>query len=162
MNGENCVLSDSRDLGEHSAANKAVIAIAAMLTLAGCASLAPANPFVSGGVDSRSPVAGEVSQASLSIGDYPQFKALPPFPTNLRAASAWRGSVEDALSTKRSVEATAAQIPFTLADTEAWAQAERSHIPPGQWAPPAADSQAKTQALAVALQARATPPPPPN
>jgi len=123
-------------------------------------SVAKVDPFVAGGVDSRSAVAQQVRVASDTPGDYPRFASIPPAPTGLRPPQAWRTAVVSTWDVKRSTEAAAAQIPFGLANVEAWAATERGMIAADQATPPAADSADQVAATAAALQARATPPPP--
>ena len=162
MNGEKQVLSISRAVSCVRPSAAALIGLAATLGLGGCVEVARVDPFAAGGVDPHSAVAAQVRAASDLAGAYPRFSALPPAPTDVRAPAAWRAAVADAWTLKLQTETDAARIPFTLNDSQAWADAELATIPADQAAPPAPDSEAQTEAFATAMRARATPPPPPN
>ncbi len=131
-------------------------------TLAGCATGPIVSPFSPGPVDPRSAVAADVAEAARTPGSYPHFAAIPPVPNDVRPALAWRSAVRSELTEKQSVEAEAAATPFTLGDSEAWAQAELAKIPQGELKPVAPDEAAASEAYAAAQRARATPPPAPQ
>jgi len=63
---------------------------------------------------------------------------------------------------KRQTERQAAAIPFTLANTEAWAERSRAKIPASERSQPAPSVAEQSEAYAAAQRARATPPPPPQ
>jgi hypothetical protein len=120
------------------------------------------NPFALGGVDPNSSVAAEVNEASRTPGPYPRLNQLPPTPTDVRPVSAWKSAVVSEWMEKKQVEAAAAAIPFTLNNTDAFADSARARITPGLAGQAPADAQSQAEAFAEAGRARATPPPKPN
>ncbi|HEY2660449.1 MAG TPA: hypothetical protein VGI79_12055 [Caulobacteraceae bacterium] len=141
---------------------KALIGAGIALVVSGCAAGPVVTPFSTGPVDSRSPVAADVAQASKAPGPYPRFSAIPPVPKDVRPASAWKSAVIDAWSLKRATEAEAASIPFLLANTEAWAKTEHARIPQNELKAVSPDEASESEAYAAAQRARATPPPTPQ
>jgi hypothetical protein len=133
----------------------------AALALGGCVDLAKNNYFLPGGVDQRSAVAGEVEQAGRAPGPFPTFAQIPNVPTDVRTLDEWRQVVGETLDEKRATDAEVRDHPFTLADTEGFAQAQRDKIPPAEAAPPA-DDTAAAEAFAAGHGARANAPPPPK
>lgn len=167
MNGENRVLSNSRGRAGSYGRTTLLIGVALIgagwaLGLGGCANLARADPSANASIKTPSPVIVEATEAARAPGSYPRFSAIPPVPSDVRPVGAWRMAVFGEWTLKHTVEADAAQIPFSLANSESWAQTERAQIPPSQMIPPASDSQAQSEAYAAVLRARATPPPSPN
>ena len=159
MNGE------IRDLSIPRVAARAwggALALTAGLVLGGCVDLPKANPFAGGPVDSRSAVASQTTTASGQTGPLPRFSDIPAVPTDVRPASAWRTAVTTELAVKRQTEAAAAAVPFSLANTQTWAAAERAKIPAREMIEPNGDNAAQTEAYANAQRARATPPPSSN
>jgi hypothetical protein len=140
----------------------AALALVAGASLGGCINLAKNNYFLPGGVDTRSPVAGQVQAAQHAPGPMPKFTQIPPMPTDIRPMSAWRASVGEVKAQKRQVDAAARTYPFALHDTEAFAQAARSRIPPNQAAAPTDDATKAAEDYAASVRGRATPPPQPN
>ena len=136
---------------------------AAIGALGGCAN-APAikNPLAVGGVDPDSSVHAEVEAAMHAPGAMPHFSQVPVTPTDIRSIPAWRAAVVDEWAVKRKTEKEAAAIPFTLANTEEWAERTRAKIPASQAVPPTADAAAQIEAFAATERSRATPPPPPQ
>jgi hypothetical protein len=128
--------------------------------LCACVSAPKATPLARSTAPSA--VIVEANQAANAPGVYPRFSAIPPPPTDVRPDAAWRSAVATEWTLKKTTEAEAAQIPFTLSDSEAWAERQQALIPPSETTPPATGSAAETQAYADSLRARATPPPPPN
>jgi hypothetical protein len=130
--------------------------------LSACAATPVRNPFVAGGVNPDSSVSAEVVAATHAPGSYPRFSQIPIVPTDVRPVPAWRAAVVSEWGQKRQTEHQAAAIPFTLANTEAWAQKTRSKIPANQTTPSSPDVPASIEAFAASERARATPPPPPQ
>ena len=130
--------------------------------VAGCGGVAEVTPFSAGPVDSRSNVASDVAEAAKSPGGYPHFATIPPVPTDVRSIPAWRVAVLDELAARRALESEAGAIPFTLANTEAWAHAEHAKIPPAETQDVSADEASESETYAAAQRARATPPPAPH
>ena len=120
------------------------------------------NPLAAGGVNRESSVSAEVTAAMNAQGTTPRFSQVPVIPTDVRPVTAWRAAVVSEWSQKRQTERQAAALPFTLANTEAWAQRTRAKIPAGQTTAPKPDAAAQIEAFAASERARATPPPPPQ
>ncbi len=138
----------------------AAAAIAAT-SVAGCIDLQKNNYFLPGGVDQSSPVAGQIAEAQRAPGPIPKFSDIPPAPTDVRPLSAWRAAVSETLAEKRTVDADNSTYPYTLANTEAFAQAARASIPAEEAAAPS-DATPAAEAYANARRSRANPPPPPK
>lgn len=99
----------------------------------------------------------------LAIGEahakaaYPSFASIPPRPTDVRSIKAWKQSVTTTQAEGDQLLREAAAEPWTLHDTDAWADTERGQAaPPRQITQPA---ESDTEAFAAAMRARATPPP---
>ena len=135
--------------------------IAAAAGAAGCVDLQKNNYFLPGGVDQSSPVAGQIAEAQRAPGPMPKFSDIPPAPTDVRPLSAWRAAVGETLADKRAIDADNSTYPYTLANTEAFAEAARTRIPAEEAAPPPDSTQA-AEAYADALRSRANQPPPPK
>jgi hypothetical protein len=129
---------------------------------AGCVHMPSMNPFAAGGIDPKSPVAAEVVAATQVEGGYPRISQTPVVPSDVRPVPAWRDAVLSEWREKRKTEREAAALPFTLANTEDWAQHTRAKIPRNQTTPPSQDGATQIEAFAAAERARATPPPPPQ
>ncbi len=129
-----------------------------------CAEAGKLNPLALGRIEPSSPVAADIETARRTPGPYPSFSRIPPAPTDVRPARAWRAAAYDAWGLKRRTEAEAAAIPFvlTVGEAEAWAEVERAKIPAAEMAAPTADASDQSEAFAAAERARATPPPPPK
>ena len=136
---------------------------AAALGLAGCVHAPPiTNPLAAGGVNPDSTVSAETVAATHAPGPYPHFSQVPVVPTDVRPVPQWRAAVVSEWRQKTHTERVAAAIPFTLANTEEWAQHTRAKIPANQTTPPATDAATQIEAFAAAKRAQATPPPPPQ
>jgi len=135
-----------------------VISALAPLGLAACAGV---DPLKTAGVDPRSPVAADVARLAAEPGPFPEFKDIPPAPTDIRKPKAWgvaAGGVE--LAAAR-LERETAPGTWTLSNSDTWAaQAIRQAGAP----PPVAgaSTSAASEAYARELRRRATPPPPPR
>ncbi|MEI9965717.1 MAG: hypothetical protein WDM92_14635 [Caulobacteraceae bacterium] len=113
-------------------------------------------------VDPNSPVARDVAYASKHPGPYPKFASIPPIPTDVRPAAAYRSQVTDIEARQAQLDSQAAALPPVDTDTEAYAAGARSRaaVPAGEVPPP--NSAEQTEAYAASLRERATPPPPPK
>ena len=138
------------------------VCLAIPALVSGCAGAPGEKMFALGGVDSNSAVAAEVTAATQEPGRYPRLNRIPAAPTDVRPASAWKAAVDTEWAEKKQLEASAAAIPFTLNNTEAFAATSRARISPELAQPAPADAEAQAQAFADAERARATPPPKPN
>jgi hypothetical protein len=129
---------------------------------AACVSAPKPGPIATGSKQANAQVTADLAAAVHSPGPTPSFKSIPATPTDIRPVKDWRTAVNTEWSIKRRTEREAAAIPFVLADTEAWAAAERAKIPAAESEPPAPNAAAQIEAFAAAERARATPPPPPQ
>jgi hypothetical protein len=140
-----------------------VLLAATALGLAGCVHAPPiTNPLAAGGVNPDSTVSAETVAATHVPGAYPHFSQVPVVPTDVRPVPQWRTAVVTEWQQKTHTERVASAIPFTLANTEEWAQHTRAKIPANQTTPPATDAATQIEAFAASERARATPPPPPQ
>ena len=140
---------------------RALIVLIGAASLGGCDTLAKNNYFLPGGIDQSSPAAAQVRAAQQAPGPYPKFSQIPNLPTDVRPLSAWRSTVEGALAKKTEVDVATAAYPYSLHDTEGFAEATHARIPPDQ-ATPSTDAAKASDAYAASVRARATKPPPPN
>ncbi|HEX4198217.1 MAG TPA: hypothetical protein VHZ26_12320 [Caulobacteraceae bacterium] len=138
-----------------------MVLLIAGASLGGCDTLARNNYFLPGGVDQRSAVAAQVRAAEQEHGPYPRFSQIPALPKDVRPLSAWRARVSQTLAEKRQVDAANAAYPYTLQDTQAFADTQHARIPATEAAPPSADAASASDAYAASVRARATKPPPP-
>ena len=138
------------------------LCVAGASALAGCSGVPHGNPFALGEVDANSSVAAQVREASQAPGPYPRLDRIPPNPTDVRPASAWKVAVTSEWTEKKQVEAEAAAIPFTLKNTDAFAQTAHSRIQTQLATQAPADAEAQARDFAEAQRARAMPPPKPN
>ena len=132
------------------------------LALAGCAQTSALNPLKVGGVNPDSTISAEVNAVSRAPGPYPRFSDIPALSTDVRPVPAWRTAVVTEWGEKRQTEREAAAIPFTLANSEAWAEKTRAHMPLSETSQPVPNVATQSEAFAAAERARATPPPPPQ
>ncbi len=139
---------------------------AAMLT-AGCIDMRvmdtrAMNPLAAGGVNPDSTISAEVVAAQHAPGPFPRFSQVPPPSTDVRTVPEWRAAVVSEWNRKRQTEREAAALPFTLANTEAWAERTRAKIPANERSQPAPSMADQTESYAAGQRARATPPLPPQ
>lgn len=143
-------------------------AIAAIAALAGCAQLqtvaqdmheaARMEPM---GVDPSSPVAADVARAEAVRGPLPSFASVPPRPTDVRAAGAYKKEVLGVVADRRALSRWEAANPPAVNDTEAWAEAQRQRL--AKERPVAPEKQAESEAFAKKLrEAAQAPQPKPN
>jgi hypothetical protein len=120
------------------------------------------SPFATQPVDSGSPIAADVSAASVANTPFPTFANIPTAPQDVRSPEAWRKAVASALKDKRVLETQAEANPATLFNPEAFARAARARAATRPGYVPTINSRAETEAFAKDLRERATPPPPPQ
>lgn len=132
------------------------------LALSGCTLPEQVAGLSESPVDSSSPVAQDVIQASRHPGPYPKFADIPKVPTDLRPASGWREAVQDMQHRQAVLESEVAALPPVTSDAEAYAADTRTRMGPPVGAPPPAEARQMTEAEARALRKRATPPPLPK
>lgn len=135
---------------------------AVTLILAGCAHPTITNPLTAGGINPDSTVAAEVNAEGRTPGSFPHFSQIPAVPTDVRPVKDWRTAVVGEWHVKTRTEHEASALPFSLANTEEWAQRTRRKIPTNQTILPTVSAAQQIEAFAAAERARATPPPPPQ
>jgi hypothetical protein len=139
------------------------VALCAALSGAGCADLSRAIALSPDPVDSQSPVAGQVQAATRTDYERPSFRDVPPAPTDIRPAPAWRSAVDQSVQAGQAVTAWVAANPTLLTgpETESFAAAQRARIPASERQAAPVDP-AGTEDFAARLRALAAPPPPPK
>jgi hypothetical protein len=140
-------------------ANKTIMAGALVLIGVGIGASAAAQPTLAPPPPMRPNPATEkaIAEASQSA-PYPTFGQIPPLPTDVRSMHAWKTSVVTLRSDGARMADLAAAGPWTLGDTEGWAERERAvAAAPAPLTQPS--SEADTEAFAAAMRARAIPPP---
>ena len=135
-------------------------AIAASLALGGAGLAAPAcaQPTLKPPpIHPNAATEQAIAEASKDA-PFPTFAQIPSLPKDVRPMSAWKASVMTVKGEGAELAGAAAAEPWTLDDTDAWAEQQRAAAAPP---PPItqASSQADTEAFAAAMRARATPPP---
>jgi hypothetical protein len=139
----------------------ALLVLIAGASLGGCDTLAKNNYFLPGGIDQQSAVAAQVKAAQQAPGPTPKFSQIHAVPKDVRPLSAWRATVTDALAKKHELDAANAGYPYSLQDTQSFADAQHARIPPAE-STPATDASSATDAYAASVRARAKKPPPSN
>lgn len=125
---------------------------AAVVALAG-AGAAVAQPVTASAPQGATAAAFAAAEGRAG---YPRFAAVPTYPKDVRSVAAWKAAVSAIKGEGASVVAQAAAEPWTLYNTEAWADDERAIAAP----PPPIPEGGDTAAFVEAMRQRATPPPP--
>lgn len=135
-------------------------AVIGALALAGAGLAAPASaqPTLKPPPVTPNPVTLQAMAEAAKSAPFPTFAQVPPLPKDVRSMAAWKASVLSLKAQGAELTQMAAAEPWTLGDTEAWAERQRAAAAPP---PPVttASSQAETEAFAAAMRARAIPPP---
>ncbi len=141
------------------------IAVALSVTLAGCAQIRTTSDDIIAAthaqtlpIDPASPVAADVARAEKIEGPVPSFATVPPKPTDVRSADAYRSQVVDVVGDRRSLARWEAANPPGVNDTERYAEAQRRTLA-GQ-TPVAAAHGAESDSFARRLREAAEAPPP--
>ena len=139
-------------------AKYSIAAAALSLCGAGFAAPAAAQPKLSPPPLHPNPATERAIAEASKDAPYPTFAQIPPLPTDVRSVAAWKASVTSLKAEGAELAEAAAAEPWTLGDTEGWAEQERAAAAPP---PPVttASSPADTEAFAAAMRARAIPPP---
>ena len=115
-------------------------------------------------IDPTSAVAAEAKAVSKAHYKTPSFRDVPPTPTDVRTAAAYKADVVGTVVERRGLERWAAgHPPLTTDSTEGFAEAGRAALAPAlavQASLPSDVGTADTDAFADRLRQRATPPPP--
>ncbi len=154
----------------------AIAAIAAAAALAGCAQV---GPFASNlntqvrsgahdvmeatriqplGVDPSSPVAADVTRAEAIRGPVPSFASVPPKPTDIPAATAYKTQVVGLVGERRSLVQWEKANPPGVTDTEGFAEAQRARV--GKETPVTDQRTKEAEAFAEKARKAAQEPPP--
>ena len=135
-----------------------VAALAA--TSSACADLPSATALGPPPIDPTSAVAQDVQRASSQNGPFPEFNDVPRPPTDVRPVSAWSRSIYDTLRLRRQMIVEAALAGPAPTDTVAFFQETKAHTTPPILPSAATASQldSQTDAFAVGVRQRATPP----
>jgi hypothetical protein len=139
----------------------ALLVLIAGASLGGCDTLAKNNYYLPGGINQQSAVAAQVKAAQQAPGPTPKFSQIQAVPKDVRPLSAWRATVTDALAKKHELDAANAGYPYSLQDTQGFADTQHARIPPAE-STPSADASSATDAYAASVRARAKKPPPSN
>jgi len=135
-------------------------ALAATLVLAGAGLAAPAaaqpKPTLNPPPVHPNPVTQQAIIDASKSAPFPTFASIPPLPTDVRTIAQWKASVTSLKATGAELTQMAANEPWTLGDTEAWAAGKRAAAEPP---PPITAPSPDTEAFAAAMRARAMPPP---
>jgi hypothetical protein len=109
--------------------------IAAAATLAGCAQvrsgaqdLVEATHIAPLPIDPSSPVAADVGRAEQGVGPVPTFASMPPKPTDIRPADAYKQNVVAIVGDRRELTRWEAAHPPLVSDTDAFAVAQRAKL----------------------------------
>ena len=105
---------------------------------------------------SASPVVSAISDAEKPAA-LPTFASIPPAPTDVRPFQAWQSSIADTKRVGAATAAEAAAEPWTLSDTQGFADRARAEAAPP--APMTTPAQGDTDAFVREMLRRATPPP---
>lgn len=106
----------------------AAMAIAAAAAVSGCADLKAVTDFRPLPVDPASPVAADVEKAQTISGPIPSFASIPPKPTDIRPAEAYKGQVVNVVGDRRGLAQWEAANPAINTDTEAFAASQRAKL----------------------------------
>jgi hypothetical protein len=139
-------------------ANNTVVAGALVLIGVGIAASAAAQTTLAAPPMHPNPVTQQAFDEAAKSAPFPTFGQIPPLPGDVRSMHAWKTSVVTLKSDGARMADLAAAGPWTLNDTEGWAERERAAAaaPPPVTQP---SSEADTEAFAAAMRARAIPPP---
>lgn len=139
--------------------NKSALIAAALsagaVMLSGCLASDPFAPPT----DPQSAAAQQVNEAAARNMPYPRWSEFPAAPRDVPTAEDIRMQVVSTEEAKAILQAQAAELVWTLDDSEGWATAQRSLLDMSLAQPAPADAAAQTEAWAAAARAEAIPPP---
>jgi hypothetical protein len=139
----------------------AAVALAGALALGGCAPVQQAADMIQPPpVNPSSPIAGYAEQVSRETFPAPNFREVPPKPTDVRSADAYKLAVVDELRMRRELAVWRAAHPDLDSDTDAWADLQRHRIPPSVGTPVSETHDAEAEAFAKRLREEADRPHP--
>jgi len=135
--------------------NKLIIVAFAAAAASGCMASDPFAPQT----DPQSAAAASIAEATARTKPYPKWSDFPAAPTNVPQPSTIATRVAETEAAQAALVAAAAEIEWTLSDTQGWAASARSLVDPSLAVPAPADATAQTEAFAAEARAKATPPP---
>lgn len=154
-------------------AGASLIAVAAILS--GCAEIrSSAHDFIDATniaplpVDPSSPVAADVARAEQINGPIPSFASVPPKPTDIRPAAAYKSQVVGVVGDRRALSQWEAAHPPVNSDTDAFASAQQAklagekQVSSEKEAESAAFSKRLHEAADIPTKAKSKPSPKPN
>lgn len=139
----------------HSSSLAVLAVAAASLCLGGCLAHDPFAPPT----DPQSAAASRVNEATARNMPFPRWSEFPAAPRDVPAAEDFRMRVVETEEAQRILKAQAADLNWTLDNTEGWATATRGLVDMTLAQPAPSDQAAQTEAWAAAARAQATPPP---
>lgn len=134
------------------------VALAAVLSLGACADLTRVVQGSDYAVNPESPVAPAVVAASNANPPYPRLDKVPPVPTDIRPAAAYKDAVIQEIEARRAMKRLAAALETPPPDTGAFVASANAVLNAGKIEPVAADQAAQSEAFAEAARKAATPP----
>jgi hypothetical protein len=100
---------------------------------------------------------GQAIAAAERPAPYPTFAEVPPLPTDVRPLQAWKAAILDTQAVGAQTMGQASSTPWTLDDSQGWADRGRAEAAPPP--PMTTPGDLDTEAFVAAMRARATPPP---
>ena len=137
-------------------------AAATLTLLGGCADVGSALSLAPGKIDPRSAVAATVQAAARKDYPYPSFRDVPPRPTDVRSADAYKAGVVGQIGERRAVKGWVAANPAMAGDSEGFAATGRAAIPADAIRPLGAAGTQETEAYAARVREQGAAPPPPK
>jgi hypothetical protein len=128
---------------------------AAAAGLSGCIS----DPF-NHPTDPNAPGAAAISAEAAHPGAYPHWSQFPAAPVNVPTVAMWNTQAKAADADQTELLHQAADLKWTLYDTDAWSAEQRRLIDPTFAVPAPLTAEADAEAFAAKARALAAPPPP--
>lgn len=138
-----------------------VLAVAAVFASAAVLSGCIADPF-NQPTDPNAQGSAQISAVAAHPGAYPRWSQFPATPANLPTVAAWKADAKGLDADQAELLREAADLHWTLDNSEQWAAEQRLLIDPAMAVPAPPNSAADTEAFAAKARAMATPPPPPK
>jgi hypothetical protein len=136
-------------------------AVVVALTLGGCAQVQRGvNLIQPPPVNPSSPIAAYADQVSHETFPTPNFRQVPPKPTDVRSAADYKTAVISEVAMRRALAEWRIAHPDLQSDTEAWADLQRHRISEAAAArvPEAHDAEAEAFAKRLREEAAKSPP----
>ena len=131
-------------------------ALAGVLGLGGCASVQQGLDMIQPPpINPSSPIASYADQVSRETFPPPNFREIPPKPTDVRPADAYKTAVMGEIGMRRELAAWRIAHPQFQNDSDAWADLQRHRIPKSLGTPVAQTQDAESEAFAKRLREEA-------